>query len=137
MPASASACIPSIGMYFVATTIVIEGPTSDLMRSYRSRSSSGETREAALDAAGLAVPAVGEEEVRMARRAEVDALHQRDACVVQRHLGRAPQVEPVVADDLASEARAERAGDVVAHLVAAGTDRGPDRGRKLTAAERC
>jgi hypothetical protein len=31
--------------YFVATTTVTEGPTSALIRSYRSRSSSGDTRE--------------------------------------------------------------------------------------------
>jgi hypothetical protein len=122
-------------MYFVATTIVTDGPTSDRMRSYRSRSSSGDTREDSLDAAGLAVAAVGEEELRMARRAEVDAFDLRDACVEQSAFGRAPQIEPAVADDLAPEARAERAGDVVAHLVATGTDPRADRSCELAVAE--
>jgi hypothetical protein len=77
-------------MYFVATTTVTERPTSDRMRSYRSRSASGDTRENSLDASRLAVAAVGEEKVRMARRAEVDAFHPRDARVTQGYLGRTP-----------------------------------------------
>src|SRR6266536_4280556 len=93
MPASASACISSTVTYFVATTTVTDGPASALMRSYRSRSSSGDTREDSLDAARLPVAPVGEEELGMARSAEIESLHLRDTGRTQCLLGCPPQIE--------------------------------------------
>ena len=57
-------------------------------------------RDHALAAGQAAVAPVGEEEVRVAERAEVGALDLRDARRAQRPLGRAPEVELAVLDDL-------------------------------------
>src|SRR5438552_2415347 len=90
----------------------------------------------ALAAAGLAVPPVREEEVGAARRAEVEPLDGGATGLAQRPLGRAPQVEPTRAGDVASEAGLERRRHVLPHLVAAGPDRRPDRSRDRVPTER-
>src|SRR6266545_326572 len=127
-PTAARTCISSIETYFVAATMVTDGPTSALIRSYRSRTSSGDTREHSLYAARLPVAAMGEEQFRVARRAEVEALDARDARIPQRQFRRTPQIESAVTQDLAPETRAERVGDVVSHVVATRTDRRAHRG---------
>src|SRR3954470_14269277 len=133
MSAAARPSSSSTETYFVAATTVTDGPTSDLIRSYRSRMSSGDTREHSLDSARLAVAAVGEKELGAARRAQVEAVDARDACFVQSRLGRAPEIELPVLNDRCAEARAKRIGDVAAHLVATRPDARPDRGRKHAA----
>src|SRR3954471_1265689 len=92
-PATANTSSSSTETYFVAATTVTDGPTSDLIRSYRSRISSGDTGEHSLDSAQLAVAAMGEELLRAARRAEVEAVDARHACFVQSYFGRAPEIE--------------------------------------------
>src|ERR1051326_7321759 len=99
MPASARSSSSSTDTYLVATTTVTDTPTSDLMRSYRSRSSSGDTGEHSLDAARLPVPPVREEELRMARGAEIEPVHLGDPGILECPFGRAPEVETAALDD--------------------------------------
>src|SRR5439155_9278226 len=80
-PASISAAIWASGTYLVAATIVTDGPTSACMRPKRVRISGGDGTDHALDAAGEAVAAVREEELRIVARAEVDPFHALDACL--------------------------------------------------------
>src|SRR5215208_1087764 len=97
--------------------------------------SSGDTCEHSLDAARLAVAAVGEEEVCATRRAEVEAIDAGHACFVQSCLGRAPEIELPLLNDPGAKARAKRVGDVLAHVVATRPDARPDSGRELATAE--
>src|ERR1051325_1762757 len=99
MPASASACRSSTETYFVATTTVTSGPTSLLIRSKRPRISSGDTADDPLDAARRAVPAVREEELRVARGADVGPLDVPDAGLAEGEGRRAPEIEAPVAND--------------------------------------
>jgi len=98
--------------YFVAATIVTQLPTSARTRSYAAR---------------LAGPAVREEELRVARRAEIDALDVLDARRAQRPLRRRPEIEVPPVQHVFPERSREGLRHLGADLVAAGADRGPDR----------
>src|SRR6266508_5241662 len=121
--------------YFVAATTVTSGPTSALIRSYRSRTSSGDKADHPLPAREALVPAVGEEELRPARRAEIHPLDPR-ACRPQRALRRRPQVDVAATDDVAAEAAHERLRHLRTDLVAAWSDSRTDDGDDV-AADRC
>src|ERR1051325_7640495 len=71
----------------------------------------------------------------MAVSAEVGPLDLVAPSLVERSLGRCPQIKAPVANDVAV-ASLERLGDLVAHLVAARADPRPDGGRELAPAER-
>src|SRR5438552_6098460 len=70
----------------------------------------------------------------VARRALVEALDVLAAGGAERALGRRPQVELSVADDVGAERLAERLRDLLAHLVAARPDGRPDRSGERGAA---
>src|SRR5947207_2649332 len=122
--------------YFVAATIVTAGPTSAWMRSKFARTCSGDIGDRALAPGDAAVAAVGEERLGMAGGALAEPVDARDPGRAEGSLDRAGQVEPPVADESRSEGGADGLGDVVLHLVAAGADPRPDRGRARAAAER-
>src|SRR5262245_33577141 len=121
--------------YFVATTTVTSPPTSARTRSYAARTASGDTRHHSLPSRRAAVAAVREEELRVAGRAQVDALDLLDAGRAQRPLGRGPQVELAARDDVAAERLPERPGDLLPHLVAARADARADARGERAAAE--
>src|SRR5919198_1924397 len=131
-PASTRAAISASGTYFVAATIVTPGPTSAWMRSKRSRISAGDGTDHTLHAAGEAVAAMREEELGMVARAEIDPLHTFDAGPPERPLGRAPQVEMAIRQEI----RLVEARDLGTDLVAAGPDRRADDRRLRRVAER-
>src|SRR3954471_2781661 len=135
IPASARAPSSSTETYFVAATIVTESPTSSRIRSYRERISSGEVGKDSLDASRLGVAAMREEELGVARRAEVEALNLVDAGLPQGALCRLRQVEVPSVHDPGAEALLVGLRDLLPHLVAARADRGTDR-RGHLAAER-
>src|SRR4051794_2830556 len=125
----------STDTYFVAATTVTPGPTSCCTRAYAARTSSGDIADHALAAGDAAVAPVREEELRMARRAQVDALDVRAAGVAEGVLDRGREVEVAAAHDAGPEPCGERPGDLRTDLVAARTDRrADDRGGR--AAER-
>src|SRR6266508_2368407 len=76
---------------------------------------------------------MGEEAVRIARGAEIEPLDRLDTGFAQNALRGRPEVQAASRDHLPSEACAVRVGDVVADLVAARPDSGPDRRREATA----
>src|SRR3954471_14472602 len=133
IPASARAPSSSTETYFVAATIVAESQTSSRIRSYRERISSGEVGKDSLDASRLAVAAMREEELGVARRAEVEALDLVDAGFPQCALCRLRQVEVPSVHDPGAEALPVRLRDLLPHLVAARADRGTDRRGDLAA----
>src|SRR3954447_18312238 len=113
-PASASTAMSASATYLVAATTVTAGPTSARTRSYRSRTSAGDNTDDSLSARDAAVAAVGEEEVRVARRAEVHPLDRARARAPQRALGGGPEVEPPVAREVGLEALRDLRPDLVA-----------------------
>src|SRR5438094_5065015 len=119
----------------VAATIVTSGPTSSWTRAYRARTSSTDKANDALGATGLSGSPLGEEQILVARGAEIHPLDARHSRLEHRLLGRAPEVEFSVGDDARPEAFAKRTGDVLPHLVAAGADCRPDD-RGLATADR-
>src|SRR6266545_3875375 len=96
---------------------------------------SGDKREHSLASTRRSVAAVREEELRIARRAQVEAVDACDAGALELQLGGTPEVEPAGGYDRVAEAFAVRARNLVADLVAARADRGPDC-RRDVAAER-
>src|SRR3954447_2025613 len=124
-PASASTAMSASATYLVAATTVTAGPTSARTRSYRSRTSAGDNTDDSLSARDAAVAAVGEEELGVACRAEVDPLARARARVSHRALRGGPEVEPPVAREIGLEALRHLRPD----LVAARPDPGPDAGR--------
>src|SRR3954451_1832127 len=76
------------------------------------------------------------EELRVARRANVDAFYGSDTRVVQDVFRDRPEVEVASAHGTRSEARAIRARDLYTHLVTARADARPDRCRHPSTAER-
>src|SRR5712691_1655828 len=127
MPASARTRISATETYFVAATIVTSEPTSARIRSYRSRTASGDIRNHSLTTGDAVVATVREEELRVAGGAEIGALDVGYAGFAERLFRGVPQVEVAPVNDVAAEARAIRAADLVADLVAAGSDTGADR----------
>src|SRR5262249_37619574 len=103
-PASARTAISSSATYFVAATTVTPGPTCSRTRAYRSRSSAGDSTDPALEAAPLALAALGEEERLVAARAEIDAVDPLDAGAPERALAGGPEVEDAVAREVGVEA---------------------------------
>ena len=77
-----------------------------------------------------------EEELRVARRAEVEPRDLGNAHGVERLLGCAPEVELAVAHDRHTETVAKPGGDVVADLVAARADSGPDHRGEASSVQR-
>src|SRR5712691_5527042 len=136
MPAYARTRMSATETYFVAATIVTSEPTSARTRSYRSRTASGDIRDHSLTTRDAVVATVREEELRLARGAEVDALDLRSSGFAQHALAGAPQIEVAPVDDVAGEARAIRGADLVADLVAARPDTRADRGRHGTVERR-
>src|SRR5512132_4409332 len=112
----------STDTYFVAATTVTPEPTSCRSCSYRSRIRSGDKSDQTLTACAALVAPVGEEELGVAGRAQIDPLDVRNACGGECAFGRGPKVETAVGDDLGTESLAERVGDLRADLVAAWTD---------------
>src|SRR6266511_2181877 len=82
-----------------------------------------------LTAAHRPVATVREEELRVAARAEVDALDAFDAGRAKGALAARPEIEFAFVPDVVAEAFRERPRDLVPHLVAARADCGPDRRR--------
>ena len=74
-----------------------------------------------------------EETVRVAGGTQVEPFDRLDARVTQHSLGRKPEIEIASVESPAAEARAIGAGDLVAHLVTAGTDSRPDSRSDLSA----
>src|SRR3954447_3588288 len=68
-----------------------------------------------------------EEPLALARRAEIRPVDTLDAGGAQCALGRGPEIEPSVADDVVAERLAERGRHLFPDLVAAGADAGTDR----------
>src|SRR3954447_15246298 len=68
-----------------------------------------------------------EEPLALARRAEIRPVDTLDAGGAQCALGRGPEIEPSVADDVVAERLAERGRHLFADVVAAGADARPDR----------
>src|SRR5436190_102303 len=102
-PASARTPMRSAETYFVAATTVTPSPTSSRIRSYRSATSSGDICDDPLNAPRLAVATVREEEVGVARCADVEPLDADAAGVAERPLGGGPEIEPAHADDVGPE----------------------------------
>ena len=80
---------PRADTYFVAATTVTAGPTSALIASYRARIVSADVGDHPLAPGAAVVAAVGEEELRVAARAEIGAVDVLDAGGPERPLGRA------------------------------------------------
>src|SRR4030095_1003583 len=80
-----------------------------------------------LHASRLPVPPRREEQLGVARGAEVEPLDPCDTGLPQRSFCGLPEVELPAAHDPAAKALAVRGGDFLADLVAAGADRRPDR----------
>src|SRR5215208_3210203 len=116
--------------YFVAATTVTRGPTSSWIVARRSRIASGDSGDHSLAPRDPAVAPVGEEELGMTESAEVGALYLRDAGLVQRELGGAPEIELAPLSDLRPEARRVGLAHLGADLVAARPDPRPDGGRE-------
>src|SRR5437879_6133970 len=135
-PASASTRMSATETYFVAATTVTLGPTSSRNCSYRSRTPSGEIPDHSLPSGHAAVAAMREELLGVTRRAQVDSHDRRDARGLEGAFRRCPQVERAPLDDVAPEPGTVRSPDLVAHLVAARPDPGPDH-RARGSAERC
>src|SRR5215210_1087359 len=110
--------------YFVAATTVTPEPTSARTRSYRSRTSAGDNTDDPLPAGDAGVAAVREEELRVARGAEVETLDRVRTGAPQQPLGGRPEIEL----PSAGEVGVESVGDLRADLVAARPDRGADAG---------
>src|SRR3954452_10787540 len=132
MPASSSDAISSIETYFVAATTVTRGPTSARSRSSRVRIVSDDETDDTLGTAHRPLPAVREELLGIAARAEVDPLDAVDAGAAEGALGRRPEVE----DPVARQVRVEPLRHLGADLVAARADRRADGGGESPAAER-
>src|SRR6187431_794739 len=111
-PAAARRPMSSSATYFVAATIVTAGPTSARIRSRFARTASGDTGDHSLDTPWLPGPAVREEALGVAERADVGAEHVVDPGRIQRALGSAPEVERAAADDVGPERRCERLRDL-------------------------
>src|SRR5581483_5196813 len=107
-PASANAPSSSTETYFVATTTVTALPTSSRSRAYRSRSVSDDVANDTLSAGPPVVAAMRDAAVGIARGADVTAVDVLDACGPQCALGRRPEVELSLADDVVAERLAER-----------------------------
>src|SRR3954451_15468236 len=93
-------------------------------------------RDDALAPGAPVVAPVREEAVRVAGRAEVGAVDALDACCAQGALGRRPEVELAVLDDVVAERLPERGRHLVADLVATGADARADRGREAPRPQR-
>src|SRR3954470_457098 len=91
-PASTSTAMSASETYFVAATIVMCSPTSARMRSYASRTASGDVADHPLPAGDAGVTAVREVFV-VTGGAHVCALDRRDARVTQDALRDGPEVE--------------------------------------------
>src|SRR5690349_13692485 len=78
---------------------------------------------------------MGEERLRLAGRAAVEAVDAVDARGPESPLGARPEIEAPVTDDVVAEALAERRRHLLPHLVAAGPDPGADRGGEAPSAE--
>src|SRR5207237_3184384 len=135
IPAPASTGSSSASTYFVAATIVTSGPSSPRIRSRFAPTVLADKPENALDATRLSCPSLGEEEVRVAGGAEVEAVDPGDAGRAQRPLGGAPEVELAVAQEPKAEGATKRLGHVFTHLVAARADSGADDRGNQTAPE--
>src|SRR5918996_3737438 len=94
-PACASRLISSSPTYFVATTTVTSGPTSERIRSRLAPICSADVSNDSLAARDAAVATVREEEPGLARRAAPVPLHGADAGGAQRALGRLRDVGAV------------------------------------------
>src|SRR4051794_16888142 len=135
IPASASTPRSSGATYLVAATIVTSAPSSARIRSWFARTVSADKAKHALPAGDPVVAAVREEPLRRARRAEVDPVDARAAGGAKGAFGGAPEVELAVAHEPEAERATKRRRHLLAHLVAAGADPGPDDGAHEAAAE--
>src|SRR3954471_6904068 len=136
IPASARAPRSSAARYLVAATIVTSGPSCARIRSWFARTVSGDKPNDALPPGDPFVAAVREEVLGRAGRAEVDPVDPGTARRAQRPLGGAPEVELPVADEAEAVRTAERRRHLLADLVAARADAGPDDRRNEASAER-
>src|ERR687891_566922 len=134
-PACASRLISSSPTYFVATTTVTSGPTSERIRSRLAPICSADVSNDSLAARDSAVATVREKEPRLARRAASVPLHGADAGGAQRALGRLREVEVAPPENVRAEALAVGSGHLLPHLVAARPDPGADGGGQRAAAE--
>src|SRR5262249_13404836 len=112
-PASTSAAISASATYFVAATIVTELPICAWMPASRARISSGESTDHALGAALTAAPSMGEEQLRMTARAEIDPVDTLHARRQQCALGRQREIEPAVRGEIVVEAGRHVVADLV------------------------
>src|SRR6188508_1448114 len=80
-----------------------------------------------LSAGSASIPAMGEEELRLAAGAVAGPLDGLDAGLAEATLDRLCEVKVPAVHDVVAEARAERLRDLVPHLVAARADPRPDR----------
>ena len=125
-------CHVGEGDVLVAATIVTPGPTSSRMRARFLRTTSGDEADHPLTARAAVVAPVREEQVGMARGAEVDALDVAQPLLAQRQLRRRPEIELAAAQDGGAEALGKRPRDVGASPRSS-TARSPGRAQRRRA----
>src|SRR6476661_7586343 len=137
-PPSCNAGRSSASTYLVAARICTSGPTRPRTSARFSAITAGSSKQPhhPLPAGDAAVAPVREVAILGADRALARNCHVLDAARAKRALGAQPQVGAAVADDVLPEAAGQRAGHVLAHLVAAWPRPRPDRGHRLAAHRR-
>src|SRR6476646_10505474 len=131
-PASASDPMSASETYFVAATTVTSGPTCRCTSVRRERICSGDSTDHSLHAAGAAIAAVGEEELGVVARAEVEAVDATHARPAKRSFGSGPEIELAVVRQVG----VEELRHLRPYLVATRADRRADHGRLLARPER-
>src|SRR5580765_8356639 len=98
--------------------------------------STGDVGDHSLTAGHAVVAAMGEERLRFAGGAAVEAIDARNPGRAERALGARPEVEIPAVHDVVAEALTVGRGNLLPHLVAARANCRSDRRRDRAAAER-